>query len=67
MALRLGALQDALVDAGAQPVLAQKAAEELADYERQVAAIRTDLAVLKWTTGTILAVSLTVLWKVFSM
>ena len=55
MSLRLGALEDALVNAGADPALAQKAAEELADYERQVAAIRTDLAVLKWMVGTTLA------------
>jgi hypothetical protein len=66
MSLRLGALEDALVNAGADKVLAQKAAEELADYERQVAAIRTDLAVLKWMVGTNVAVSMATLWKVFS-
>ncbi len=66
MSLRLGALHDALVNAGADPALAQKAAEELADYERQVAAIRTDLAVLKWMVGTNVAICLTVLWRVFS-
>lgn len=66
MSLRLGALQDALLDAGANEALAKKAAEELADYERQVAAIRTDLAVLKWMVGTNIAVSLAMLWRVFS-
>lgn len=66
MTIRLGALHDALVNAGAEPALAQKAAEELADYERQVAAIRTDLAVLKWMAGTNAALTLTVLWRVFS-
>ena len=65
MAIRLGALQDALVNAGAEPAMAQKAAEELADYERQLAAVRTDLAVLKWMVGTNVALTLGVLWKLF--
>lgn len=58
MSLRLGALQDALIDAGAN--------EALADYERQVAAIRTDLAVIKWMLGTNVAVAIATLWRVFS-
>jgi len=65
MSLRLGALEDALVNAGADLALAQKAAEELADYERQVAAIRTDLAVLKWMVGMTLAGVITLIWKAF--
>ena len=52
MTLRLGALHDALLNAGADPALSQKAAEELADYDRQLAAIRTDLTVLKWMVAT---------------
>lgn len=32
----------------------------------QVAAIRTDLAVLKWMVGTNAALTLTVLWRVFT-
>lgn len=35
MALQLGALGDALIDAGAKPELAEKAAEELAGYENR--------------------------------
>jgi len=65
MSLRLGALQDALLDAGADAALAKKAAEELADYERQVAAIRTDLAVIKWMVGTNIAIAIATLWRVF--
>ena len=36
MALQLGALRDALLDAGASPDKADKAAEELATYENQL-------------------------------
>jgi len=65
MAIRLGALQDALVNAGAEPAMAQKASEELADYERRLAAVITELAVLKWMVGTNVALTLGVLWKLF--
>ena len=34
MAMQLGALRDALIDAGASPEKAEKAAEELAGYEK---------------------------------
>jgi hypothetical protein len=36
MALQLGALRDALIDAGAAPEKADKAAEELAGYETRL-------------------------------
>jgi hypothetical protein len=44
MALQLGALRDALVDAGASPEKAAKAAEELAGYEREFTGLRGDMA-----------------------
>jgi hypothetical protein len=44
MVLQLGALRDALLDAGARPEKADKAAEELAGYEREFAAVRGDIA-----------------------
>jgi hypothetical protein len=67
--LRLGALHDALLNAGAQPDLAQRAAEEGATYHRQLQEIRGELLVLKWLVATALALHLIVLgllWKVFS-
>lgn len=48
MALQLGALRDALIDAGASPEKANRAAEELASYD-------TDLRLLKWMVGGIYA------------
>jgi DNA repair exonuclease SbcCD ATPase subunit len=39
MALQLGALRDALIDAGAKPEIAGKAAEELAAYDDQFEAL----------------------------
>ena len=40
MALQLGALRDALTDAGAKPEIAGKAAEELAAYNDRFAALK---------------------------
>jgi hypothetical protein len=66
MALRLGALHDALLNAGADPDSARKAAEEVASYENRLAAIDTRLAVLTWIAGTNLAATLAILWRLFS-
>jgi len=49
MALQLGALREALLDAGASPDKAAKAAEELAGYDG-------DLKLLKWMVGGLYAV-----------
>lgn len=46
---------DAFLDAGASQEKARKAAEALSSYENRFAKIDTDLAVLRWTTGFILA------------
>ncbi len=43
MALQLGALRDALIDAGARPEMAGKAAEELAAYDDQFEVLRTEM------------------------
>jgi hypothetical protein len=64
MAIRLGALHDALLHPG-DPELAQKAAEEVAGYDRLLADIRTDLLLLKWMVGVNTALVLLVLGRVW--
>jgi hypothetical protein len=54
-------LYDALKEAGASEEKARKAAEAVAGYE-----IESDLAVVKWMIGFNLAMTVAVLWKVFS-
>lgn len=66
MALQLGALREALIDAGASPDKAAKAAEELAGYDTQLADVRGDLKLLKWMVGFNLAMTLALLWRVFA-
>jgi hypothetical protein len=65
MALQLGALRDALIEAGATPDKANKAAEELAGYEREFAEIKGDLRVLKWAQAANFAAVVAVLLKLF--
>ena len=66
MALQLGALRDALLEAGATPERAAKAAEELAGYENRLAGVETRLAVLTWVVGFNLVMTIAVLWRVFA-
>lgn len=56
MALQLGALREALVEAGASEEKAAKAAEELAGYDSRLALIETRLVLLTWMVGGVYAV-----------
>jgi hypothetical protein len=66
MALQLGALWDALIDAGAKQEKADKAAEELAGYENRLANIDTRLTLLTWMVGTNIVITLGVLWRLLA-
>jgi hypothetical protein len=66
MALQLGALRDALIDAGAKPEKADKAAEELAGYENRLAGIDARLTLLTWMSGFNLVLTSGILWRLLS-
>jgi hypothetical protein len=61
MALQLGALREALLEAGASAGKADAAAEKVASYERDMAGIRADLKVLKGIGGTLITLVILVL------
>ncbi len=70
MALQLGALRDALIDAGANPV---KAAEELAGYKNRLGSIDLklerltgDIRVVQAIGGIIVALLAELLWRLLS-
>jgi len=67
MALQLGALRDALIEAGATTAKADKAAEELAGYENRLASMDARLSVLTWMAGTNLVITAGVLWRLLAM
>jgi hypothetical protein len=73
MALQLGALREALIEAGASPEKANQAAEEVASYENRLAGVETKLVgldgkvnLLTWMVTFNLAMTLAILWRVFA-
>jgi hypothetical protein len=58
MALQLGALRNAPLEAGATADKADKAAEEVAGRDNRIAGVQTRLAVLTWMAGANLALTL---------
>ena len=51
MAMQLGALRTALLEAGATQEKAEKAAEEAATYETFLAGLETKVSVVTWMVG----------------
>ncbi len=45
----------ALVAAGASETAASEAAEEIADLERKLSSMQSDIKLIKWTLGVVLA------------
>jgi hypothetical protein len=66
MAVMLSKTYDALVAAGAPEEKARAAAEELASYESRFVKIETDLAVLKWMVGVVIAGVASLIIKAFA-
>jgi hypothetical protein len=65
VATMISEVYDAFIAAGAPEDKARKAAEAIASYENRFARIDSDLAVLKWMTGTILAGVVALVIKTF--
>ena len=62
MALQLGALRDALIEAGASATTANRAAEEVA-CDNRLCKIEADLTLLEWMLGFNIAISVATLLK----
>ena len=72
MALMVGALYDALRSVNVDHDLARRAAEEVADFQKQngdmkldLAAVKGDVVLLKWMLGFVLASNVAILFRVF--
>ncbi len=66
MALQLGALRTALIEAGATPEKADKASEEVAGYENRLAALDGKVNLITWMLGFNLVVTIGVLWRLLA-
>lgn len=65
MATMISEVYDAFIAAGTPEDKARKAAEAIANYENRFSRIESDLAVLKWMTGTVLAGVVALVIKTF--
>jgi len=63
MALRMGALYDALLAGHIPEEQARQAAEEVANYNDRIGNVERDLTVLKWMVGTNLMLTAGVLGR----
>jgi hypothetical protein len=63
MAMMLGALYKALMEPTEEN--ARRAAEEVAAYDSELSAIRSELAVIKWMVATLIVLVLLVLGRVW--
>ena len=59
-------LYDALIEAGASEEKARAAARAIAGYETRFSSVESDLGLLKWMIGFNLAMSVAMLFKLFS-
>lgn len=67
MALQLGALRDALIDAGASPAKAGDAAAEVGGYDNRLAGVERGVAVLTWMVGANITLTLVILGSTFAL
>lgn len=63
MPIMLSKTYAALVAAGAPEEAASEAAEEIADFERKPSAMQSDIKLIKWTLGVVLACVVVPLFK----
>ena len=56
MKLIISELNDALLEAGASPEKAKAASESVADFQKEINEVKSDLKVIKWGVGLIFVV-----------
>ncbi len=65
MSMMISGLYDALMEAGASKERARTAAAEVATYDNRLNRIEKDLAVLKWMVGFNVAMTASIMFKLF--
>jgi hypothetical protein len=59
-------IYDALIEAGASEGKARAAARAMTNYETRISKIESDINLLKWMVGFNLAMTVAILFRVFS-
>ncbi len=65
MTTMIAEVYEAFRSAGAEDDKARAAASAIAEYNRDIGEIRSNLTLLKWMIGFNLAFTLAILWRVF--
>jgi len=66
MTTMIAEVYEAFRSAGAEDDKARAAASAIAEYNRDIGEIKSNLALLKWMVGFNLAFTLAILWRVFA-
>jgi hypothetical protein len=66
MTTMIAEVYEAFRSAGAEDDKARAAASAIAEYNRDIGEIKSNLALLKWMVGFNLAFTLAVVWRVFA-
>lgn len=66
MTTMIAEVYEAFRSAGAEDDKARAAATAIAEYNRDIGEIKSNLALLKWMVGFNLAFTLAVVWRVFA-
>ena len=66
MTTMIAEVYDAFKDAGANDDKARAAAQAIADYQKDIADIKSELKLHRWMLGTAIALNIAILLKMFS-
>lgn len=58
---------DAFISAGVSKEEAQEAAEETADYQKDIKSIKSEIIIVRWMFTIIMALLLPMFWQIFSL
>ena len=67
MSMMVADLYDALKDAGAKEKLARGAAEAVANYDKDISELKSDMKLVKWMIGFNMAMTATIMFKLFGV
>ena len=65
-AMLIEEIYDALIEAGASEPKARAAAKAMTNYDSRISKIESDINLLKWMTGFNIALTVAILFRVFS-
>ena len=66
MTTMISEVYDAFKDAGTEDTKARAAAQAIADYQRDISEVKSELKLHRWMLGTAIALNIAILLKLFA-